>query len=51
MSDIVPEKCQEWKDKYEKCMKDTYGQFNRCMNLLTQSFWCAIEKTDAPPEK
>lgn len=39
--------CLEWKDKYEKCMVDTQGQFDRCMPLLTQSFWCSVD-SNAP---
>ena len=35
--------CQEFKNKYEKCMKNTSGNFEKCMNLLTQSFWCSVE--------
>ena len=51
MSHPSSKDCEEWKDKYEKCMKDSGGHFDRCMHLLTQSFWCSIEKTDASPKK
>ena len=35
--------CQEWKNKYEKCMKETSGKFDQCMPLLTQTFWCGLD--------